>query len=472
MIEQDISSENFQSIEQQINQSHISANDVSTRISPISNDKHIQIPEKDVACQSIDSQISAQRIRLENPLATSSTQEKITEAVNQVMDSIEIPFRNDIMEEDEHVELSSDSPVDRFRQIQNTATTVHLPAIEQTEQLKTIENSEHEQSNILEIANETVVPTEQKPLPYPWKTSIETTQISPENVTHSESEFNRFLQDRYFPQIVDEEPLSNHEKDTEADLLKMYYELREQRHHQLVPDRLEIEPEQEISTDHEEHQLFPTNTNLPFTEYRQVFGISDEFMNNDLTSSAQQIIEVTNLDDNTSSIVSSEKENINDEQTTSDAELDFRYSVLLDRMSALLRPLIDLSSTSVITEANLAPSNVATEENLSTSLNDNVEGGESVDQMKLSASTSCEHQQIIDPSNVTNHMKSFVNTVVSSLTGASMKTESTEHANIIIESEIQTPAVTNEQMTMKENQSQQEQVSEPLHQINSTTVSR
>ena len=562
MIEQDISSENFQSIEQQINQSHISANDVSTRISPISNDKYIQIPEKDVASKSIDSQISAQRInplerrqidermvRNDKPFATISTPVEITktfeEALKQTTDSNENRIPNDTteeicfdqsailsprqMEEDEYVELSSDSSVDISRQIQNTATIAHLPSIDQTEQFinKSIEDThpsesinntqstiaEHAVSKTLEISNQTPLPVEQKPLLYPWKTSIETTQIPTENATDPETDFNRFLEDRYFPSMTDEETLSSsissdNEKNTTTDLMKMYYELREQRHSQPIPDRTQIESKQEISTDHEEYmqnQLFPTITNLPSREYRQVFGVSDEVINtiNELTSSAEQTVQVRNFDDNTpaTSIVSSEKEDVNDEQTTTNAELDLRYSVLLDRMSALLRPLIDSSSTSVITEAKLVPS----------SSDDNGRERESVEQIKLSASTSCEqqtmsddekHQQIIDTSNVTNP----ITTIVSKLTSGSVETELTEQANTSVESEIQTSVVTSEEMTTKENENEQEtsstgllnmvknllpstllpktsaetnaaieqqqdQVPESLHQINSTTVS-
>jgi len=197
-------------------------------------------------------------------------------------------------------------------------------------------------------------------------------------------------QDRYFPFTTIEQTLSNFtpldneqlgEKQITPDLTKIYYELQEQRHIQPVLDE-----KQEISNvnlnNHIEHfdiKSFSSMSNLPSKEYRQVFGVPDEIVNtvNDLTyyvdqklqsivsNEKPQIIEVS--EDN-QPIISTDQEELINEITpsiTSNAELDLRYTSLLDRINTLIKPLVDLSSSSFITENKSILSNIKEDKNSS-----------------------------------------------------------------------------------------------------------
>ena len=525
LIEQDISSENFQLIERQINQSPISANDDGTRISTVINEKYIQMPENVLQMDDQNQLTTKDTDRIlvlekpyhdelleaiSTPITITKTSEEAT--LNQQKDSIEsqskeneffhatttTDFEATKTEEDENVELSSDSLVDIFRQIRTLATTTHLPTVDQTEQLvdKSIRDTQQSNdSNQLEqhlLSNTPhilIVEQRQYPIsssvnnhfPVPWKTtfeeSIDTVQIPSTTLANSGTEFSHFIEDRYFPSTIDEPTLLNNDESTAPDFTQLYYRLHEQRHLQpVVLDQTLSESKEETSTNPQGHfdiDLFSMITNLPSKEYRQVFGVSDDVIDtmDDLTSSVEQTVSVSHANDHitirqSSHDDSTKKEIVNNEETTTEAELDLRYSVLLDRMNTLLRPLMDLSSTSRVSETRPITSVVEIERALPTSSEDYAKK-ESIDQSELSTSTKLEghtvndeeqHQEITNANNVTDHIKSLVTTVVSTFTNALSKPESTEEVNPTIESiqvepELQVPLTTNQETKTSDGES-------------------
>jgi hypothetical protein len=134
-------------------------------------------------------------------------------------------------------------------------------------------------------------------------------------------------------------------------------------------------------------------SNLPSREYRQVFGVPDEIFNtvNDLTYYVDQKLQsidtnektqITETSEDHQSILSTDQEEIINPTTasiTSNAELDLRYSSLLDRMHTLISPLLDLPSSTFTAENQSIPtkfkepnlidvvSNIANEETFTSS---------------------------------------------------------------------------------------------------------
>ncbi|CAF4364160.1 unnamed protein product, partial [Rotaria sp. Silwood2] len=204
----------------------------------------------------------------------------------------------------------------------------------------------------------------------------------------AETDFQDFYQRQYFssPNIkqisldltsIDDEQLD--QKKSTPDLTKIYYELQEQRHIQPLHIYEQIEQKQETSDDNLNNPVqqidltsFSQISNLPSREYHQVFGVSNEIVNtvNDSTNYIDQIIpsnvsdevksitfdsneksQITEIFEDNRSIVSENQEQLNNESMPniiSNAEFDFRYSSLLNRLDTLAKPLLNLPLSSSI----------------------------------------------------------------------------------------------------------------------------
>ncbi|CAF3933118.1 unnamed protein product, partial [Rotaria sordida] len=205
-----------------------------------------------------------------------------------------------------------------------------------------------------------------------------------------ETDFQDFYQKQYssFPNVehisLDFIPIDNKQlemKETTPDLTKTYYELKEQRYSQPLHVYEQTEQKQKTSNNNLNNHVeqidltsFSQISNLPSREYRQVFGVSHEVVNtiNDLTDSIDQIIhsnvsdEVTPIiddsneksqlietfEDHPSIAVTNQEELINEpaQSIISNIELDFRYCSLLNQLDTLIKPILNLPSTSFINE--------------------------------------------------------------------------------------------------------------------------
>ncbi|CAF4415655.1 unnamed protein product, partial [Rotaria sp. Silwood2] len=176
---------------------------------------------------------------------------------------------------------------------------------------------------------------------------------------------------------IDDEQLD--QKKSTPDLTKIYYELQEQRHIQPLHIYEQIEQKQETSDDNLNNPVqqidltsFSQISNLSSREYHQVFGVSNEIVNtvNDSTNYIDQIIpsnvsdevksitfdsneksQITEIFEDNRSIVSENQEQLNNESMPniiSNAEFDFRYSSLLNRLDTLAKPLLNLPLSSSI----------------------------------------------------------------------------------------------------------------------------
>lgn len=124
---------------------------------------------------------------------------------------------------------------------------------------------------------------------------------------------------------------------TVSDLMKTYYELREQRQIQPVTIYQQTERKENAS----DNEYFDLNSNLPSKEYRQVFGLSDDIVNevsNSMKSSDKRM--QPTMSDNKDLIYKSTL------GLVSNTELDYRYSTLLDRLDILINPFVDVSTSS------------------------------------------------------------------------------------------------------------------------------
>jgi hypothetical protein len=199
----------------------------------------------------------------------------------------------------------------------------------------------------------------------------------PEISTSSETDFKDLYQHRYFPFTTIEQTLSNFtladneqldEKKITSDLTKIYYELQEQRHIQPVFDEIKTKEKQDTSdvnvNNHIEHfdiKSFSCISNMPSKEYRQVFGVSDDIVNtlqSIISNEKSQIIETS--EDHQTIVSTDQEELVNNaiSNVTSNVELDFRYTSLFDRINTLIKPLLDLPSSSFINENELISSNI------------------------------------------------------------------------------------------------------------------
>jgi len=214
----------------------------------------------------------------------------------------------------------------------------------------------------------------------------------PKTSTPSETEFKDLYQNRYFPFTTIEQTLSNFtlsnneqldEEKIAPDLTKMYYELQEQRHIQPVFN--EIQTSDVNVNNHIEHfdiKSFSSISNLPSKEYRQVFGISDEIVNtvDDLKCNVDQTLQpivsnekspIIETSDDHQSIASTDQEELVNKaipNITSNVELNFRYTSLLDRINTLIKPLLDLSSSSFTTKNESISSNIKEDKDASTEI--------------------------------------------------------------------------------------------------------
>jgi hypothetical protein len=487
-------------------------------------------------------------------------------------------------EEHEHVALSSDFLVDIVRQIRTIATTTHLPSIDdsQTEITESMLDSA-----IAELTNSSNsilnVPSELSPEKFINRPQLleitpeisSSSLVSFESSTPSETGFDDSYQNPYFSFNTNEQTFSNFtsmedeqldEKEATPDLRQIYYELREQRHTQPVLDNTLTEQIQEtsnINLDNQNKQFdiqsFPITTNLPTREYRQVFGASDNIIDtvDDLIDHVDQTVQSNisneefqikeNFEDHQSIIPPEQKELVKEitPSTTSNAELDLRYSLLLDRMSALLQPLMDLSSSSFDNETKSISSNIedslltieneqisnANDTDVSTTLDqttsttqsisdndqtltpslansepivskssqENVTKSEDDEQEPIAHQTELptsisseehtanvhEHKEIIDSSNVTDHIKSVVTTVISNFTNilpasTFIQETSTATQTPVAEPELQSPILTdeinvisksNEQIEIEEVNNQKQSSSTGLFELMKTLLS-
>ncbi len=373
-----------------------------------------------------EKELSQQTYSSRSQFVTSNSVDQTTDTIlfdKQQQSSI--PLKT---EEDEDVALSSDFLADIVHQITTTSATTHLPSINHTEQFlenltqdsptiiaeqPNIEDNEQSESisdsAIAELTNSSnsivTIPSEissEKCIDTPQQ--LETiTQISSPNLVSletsipSETDFSDLYPDHYFSSTTNEQTFSNltsmedeqlEGKDAISDLTKIYYELREQRHIQPVLDNALTKQKQETSDINLDNQnghfnikSFPIITNLPTREYRQIFGVSNEIIDtvNDLIYDVDQKVQ-SNISNEESrvketfedhqSIIPAEHKELANEITpsiTSNVELDLRYSLLLDRMNTLLKPLMNSSSSSssFITETKSIPSNIEEEQDSS-----------------------------------------------------------------------------------------------------------
>ncbi|CAF2062064.1 unnamed protein product [Rotaria magnacalcarata] len=140
-----------------------------------------------------------------------------------------------------------------------------------------------------------------------------------------------------FPSIDIEES----DKKTEAsDLTKIYFELQERR------NNAPLHVYQEKSNDnHIGLKSFPQVTNLLSTEYYRVFGVSNDIINpvSDITKSGDLAFQSKDSNENKSICIDDNQSII--PSVTSNLELDFRYSSLLNRVDTLIQPLLNSPST-------------------------------------------------------------------------------------------------------------------------------
>lgn len=275
--------------------------------------------------------------------------------------------------EDENIESTSDFLVDIIRQIgTKSSTSTDIPEIDSN---SSIPNNSVNELDILELTNIMNSILTHQPTTV---SNVSQNFYVPQKSTSSETDFTELYQHRYFPYTtmeqtlaqfspIDDEQLDN--KSTTSDFTKLYYELQEQRHNQQpVFKDIETEMKKEISDvnllNHIDMNSFSSISNLPSKEYRQVFGVSDEIINtvDDLTYRVDQVLQTTVPDEKSQIIdVFQDHQPIisNDaNSSTSNAELDLRYSSLLDRVSILIKPLVILQSTTSITENESITSNL------------------------------------------------------------------------------------------------------------------
>ncbi|CAF3726740.1 unnamed protein product [Rotaria sordida] len=215
-------------------------------------------------------------------------------------------------------------------------------------------------------------------------------QITSTKTFSPETDFQDFYQKQYssFPNVehlsLDFIPIDNKQlemKETTPDLTKTYYELKEQRYSQPLHVYEQTEQKQKTSNNNLNNHVeqidltsFSQISNLPSREYRQVFGVSHEVVNtiNDLTDSIDQIIHsnvsdevkpiiddsneksqlIETFEDHPSIAVTNQAELINEpgQSIISNIELDFRYCSLLNQLDTLIKPILNLPSTSFINE--------------------------------------------------------------------------------------------------------------------------
>ncbi|CAM4896984.1 unnamed protein product [Rotaria socialis] len=136
-----------------------------------------------------------------------------------------------------------------------------------------------------------------------------------------------------FPSVDIEES----DKKTEtSDLTRIYFELQEQR------NNAPLHVYQEKSNDnHIGLKSFPHVTNLLSTEYHRVFGVSNDIINtvSDITKSVDVTFQSKDSNENKSIVIDDNQSII--PGVTSNLQLDFRYSSLLNRVDTLIQPLLN-----------------------------------------------------------------------------------------------------------------------------------
>jgi hypothetical protein len=286
-------------------------------------------------------------------------------------------FNETIPTTDDYFEgLSSNALAETIHEIHPTLTVENTT--ETTRTFKDIPNqleSTYSTSELINIMNSIL--------------SLPTRMLSKEFTNTPQQSETPDIAFRHFIPIVNEQSTK---KKVTTDFTKIYYELQEQRQIQPLINFIPSEQKQETSTNHIEHfdlKSFSLISNLPSREYRQVFGVPDEVVNtiDDLTYYIDQTlspivsdeVKSTTFDSNEKphiieifedhQLIISPDQNEPIQKPTpsiiSNVELDFRYTLLLDRINTFIKPLTDLPSSSFIIENELIPSKIEEEKDSS-----------------------------------------------------------------------------------------------------------